>query len=231
MRPFVLAVAVIVCGALLGCQATEPQLRTALELGPGMQLQYFAVDGSTMNYSAFAKQIQAGRTFELEKTPAGASLRLNPPAAPAPAPAQSRPVVLPAFAFTTVAGLPFRSEDVTDRPLLLSFFFSDCVPCIQETPVLNAFASGHPEYHYLAVTFDPKAEAELFVAQRGLKWPVVADAQPFISAAGVDAFPTYLLVSADGRILARSTGLDVTSLADPALGLKRLEKWVRQNQH
>jgi hypothetical protein len=112
MRPIVFALAVMVCCALLGCQSTEPQLRTALGLAPDQQLQYFALDGSAMSYAEFARQIQAGRTFELEKTPTGASLRLKPPAAPAPP--RSLPVTLPAFAFTTLEGLSFRSTDATD---------------------------------------------------------------------------------------------------------------------
>lgn len=229
MRPLIFAIGVIVCCALLGCQDTEAQLRTELGLAPEQQLQYFALDGSAMSYSEFARQIHAGRSFEMEKTPTGATLRLKSPAAPAAAP-RALPLAVPPFAFTTLEGLPFRSADVTDRPLLLSFFFSECIPCIQETPVLNAFAAAHPEYHYLAVTFDPKAEAALFVEHRGLKWPVVADAQPFISAAGVDSYPTYLLVATDGRILARRSGLDLNTLADPAWGLRQLENWVRAHR-
>jgi thiol-disulfide isomerase/thioredoxin len=229
MRPRLPAVVLLACCALWACQTTEPQLRTALGLAPDQHLQYFAVDGSAMSYSEFARQLKAGRTFALEKTAPGVSLRLEPPGPPAP-PQAPRPAVLPAFAFTTLGGAPVSSTEVTDRPLLLSFFFSECVPCIQETPVLNAFAASHPQYRYLAVTYDSSAEAAHFVEQRGLKWPVVANAQPFISAVVVDSYPTYVLVAADGRILGRKSGLDMAGLADPALGLKQLEKWVSKNQ-
>ena len=66
-----------------------------------------------------------------------------------------------------------RSADLAGRPTLLSFFFETCVPCIKEVPVLNAFARKHAEYNYLAITFDPIADARRFVAQRKFEWPVV----------------------------------------------------------
>jgi hypothetical protein len=55
---------------------------------------------------------------------------------------------------------------------------------------------------------------------------VVADAQAFTFAAGVGSYPAYLLVSPQGKIVRRGSGLDARAAADPALGVKVFEQWV-----
>jgi len=205
---------------------TEAEFRKAMGLSASQEVLYRAADGAATSYTDFGRQVYAGGAFQVEKTAQGAVvLRLNAPTSPASS--RSLPVSLPAWSFTTLAGRPLRSTDFADRPLLLSFFYSKCVPCIQETPILNAFARKHPEYHYLAITFDPREEAERFVQQYNLTWPVVTDAQAFISAAGVGSYPAYLLVAQQGRILAHRSGLDARAAADPGIGLKLFEQWVR----
>ena len=168
-------------------------------LAADQHILYLATDGSEMSYEDFGKRVRAGGTFNAEKAPEGTMLlRLKTPTRPA-APTGSSPAFLPALQLTTIDGRAVSSADFTERPLLLSFFFSKCVPCIQEVAVLNAFAGQHPEYRYLAVTFDPKEEAARFVQQYNLQWPVVAGAQDFIAAAGVVAYPAYLLISTQGQ--------------------------------
>jgi thiol-disulfide isomerase/thioredoxin len=133
---------------------------------------------------------------------------------------------LPALDAVTLDGHRVRNADLADRPTLVSFFFAACVPCIREAPVLNAFAARHPEIHVLAVTPDPPDVARGFVTARRFTWPVVAGAREFIAAAHVRGYPTWLLVSRDGRILARDTGLDEAALREPAIALAELERWV-----
>jgi thiol-disulfide isomerase/thioredoxin len=221
-------------GFILGAAPEQPtseaQFRGEMGFTADQRLLYLATDGSAMSYDDFGKRVQAGGTFDMEKAPDGGMLlRLKSPAGPA-ASSQPLPEFLPTLKLTTINGQPVRSTDYEDHPLLLSFFFSACAPCIKEVPILNAFASKHPKFHYLAVTFDSKDEAARFVQQYNLKWPVVAEAHDFISVTGIVAYPAYLLVSRQGKIMARGTGLDTRAAADPAVGLKAFEQWVAVSQ-
>jgi hypothetical protein len=114
---------------------------------------------------------------------------------------------------------------------LLSFFFAECVPCIKETPILNAFRRKHPEFNYLALTFDAPAVAKAFVKKFGLEWPVAADTLKYMQAAGIKQFPAYVLLSEGGAVLGASFGLDTHSMADAAAGLKQFEGWVDRTRH
>jgi peroxiredoxin len=128
---------------------------------------------------------------------------MRQPAEPAP----SGSGHLPTLDAEDLDGRRVRNADLAGRHTLVTFYFATCVPCIKEVPALNTYRRAHPDLNYLAVTYESVAEARAFVAKHGLEWPVIADARPFLDAAGVRGFPTYLLVSPDGRILGRESGL------------------------
>ncbi len=119
----------------------------------------------------------------------------------------TRPTHLPVLEARDLSGRPVRGMQLDGRHTLLSFYFSSCVPCIQEVPALNAYREAHPELNYLAITFDPAVDARRFVSERKLSWPVVADAGRFLRDAGVRSFPGYMLLAPDGRIVGRGAGL------------------------
>jgi len=133
--------------------------------------------------------------------------------------------LLPAIGkLETLDGASVSDADLRDRYTLLSFYFSQCVPCIAEIPALNGYAAAHPEMGVLAVTFDDIATSKAFVAQRGLELAVIADAQAFIDAVGVTGYPTWLLVDADGRIAAVHTG---GSMGKDAASKADINAWVQ----
>jgi len=89
----------------------------------------------------------------------------------------------------------------SEKPTLLSFFFSECAPCIKEIPKVNALARNNPHVKFVSITFDDQASAKDFVSKHGLKTRVVADEQNFIDVMGVKTYPFYALISKDGRLL------------------------------
>jgi thiol-disulfide isomerase/thioredoxin len=201
----------------------EQQLRAAFMLAEDVTLSFAGEDGEPISREEFTRRLEGGREVVIDKEDAGqaAVLRLKAPVA-----AASGPTHLPAVDLTDLSGRRIRNQDLAGKPTLVNFFFETCVPCIKEAPVLSAFARKHPEYNYLAVTFESREAARRFVDQRELQWPVVADAQAFVDAAGVKAYPTYLLVSPDGRILGRGSGMDPRSMNDVHKALAEFEAWV-----
>lgn len=79
------------------------------------------------------------------------------------------------------------------------------------------------------MTFDDLATAKGFAKQRGLQWPILAEAQPLIDAVGVTGYPTFALVGPDGRVRAMTH-----SAAIPPKGAKldvgSLSNWVARNR-
>ncbi|HET8898982.1 MAG TPA: TlpA disulfide reductase family protein [Rhodanobacteraceae bacterium] len=112
---------------------------------------------------------------------------------------------------------------------LLSFYFSECAPCIAEVPDLNAFAARHPDVNLLAVTFDSTEEARAFKAKHHFEVTTVADAHGYISTLGVKAYPTLVIIDPAGKLVASKSGGVISTVAPD--GLKNLERWFEASTH
>jgi len=208
-------------------QDMESVLRESMKIPADYKFVYRASDGAVLTREQFVSRSGEGTQFELGRDDAHKTvtvkLRDMSPKAEIGAVTQ-----LPAFNLPRLGGGRARSQDLLGRVTLLNFFFETCAPCIKEAPMLSAFRRKHPEFNYLAVTGDSTAEAQRFVAERKLEWPVAPEGGTLLAAAQVRGFPTYLLVAANGRILGRGSGMDMDALDDTAQAVTEFEKWVTQ---
>ncbi len=221
-------------GALLLCSVaclaadkpalTEAQLRSMFEVPAGVRLLYKDEDGSTIPFETLARRMMEHKPAMMIKDLAKHEYTLTLQKSSLPPPPKIARLL--DFDLKDLGGRQVRSSDLLKKPALISFFFDECVPCIKEVPILNAFARKHPEYNYLAITFDSKEAAAQFVKQRHLEWPVAPDAKEYIDVLGIVAYPSYLLASPTGKVLGLGAGLSSDSLKNPAAGLRELEKWV-----
>lgn len=202
-------------------------LRESMKIPADYKFVYQAVDGSTMSYAQFAGKAGEGTQLDISRDDAHKTIvvKLMDMSPKAEIGAITR---LPDFNLPRIGGGRARSKDLAGRVTLVNFFFETCAPCIKEAPMLSAFRRKHPEYNYLAVTGDSSAEAQRFVTERKLEWPVAAEGGTLLAALQVHGFPTYLLVAADGRILGRGAGMDMNALDDTARAMAELESWVAQ---
>ena len=205
----------------------ELDLRESMKLPADFKFLYQATDGAPLTAEQFVEKALQGAQFDVARDDAHktVTLKMKPLSAQGEVGAVTQ---LPGFNLPRLGGGRARSEDLKGRVSLVNFFFETCVPCIKEAPMLSAFRHQHPEFNYLAVTHDSSVEAQRFVEQRKLDWPVAVEGGTLIAAAQVKGFPTYLLVAADGRILGRGAGMEMNAMNDPGRALADFEKWVKQ---
>lgn len=112
---------------------------------------------------------------------------------------------------TTLDGDAFDLDDLRGRWVVVNFFATWCIPCLEEHPELVAFEEAHAAAGDAAVVSilfddDPDSAREVF-DQRGGDWPVVIDEDGGISVAyGVARVPESFLVAPDGTVLQRLVG-------------------------
>jgi thiol-disulfide isomerase/thioredoxin len=207
-------------------ESLDQGLRKAMLLPPDTSFVYHDEQGAPLTAEEFSRRLQTGVQFDVARDDVAksATLTLMPPAAPTSE--IGAVTYLPPLDLQDLYGRRLRNLDLAGRPTLINFFYENCVPCIKEAPVLTAYRRRHAEFNYLAVTFDSRDAAKRFVQRYKLDWPVAYDGKPFIDAAQVKGYPTYLLVASDGRILGRGTGMDTRSMEDPVRALGEFEKWV-----
>jgi len=117
----------------------------------------------------------------------------------------------PAFRLEKLSGgAPLGLEDFKGKPVVLNFWATWCVPCMQEHPTLTATADRlRDEVQFLGVVFQDETDrvAE-FVDETGAAYPTLLDPESKAAVAyGVQGVPeTYFI---DGR------GVIVSKVAAP----------------
>lgn len=100
-----------------------------------------------------------------------------------------------------------------DQPMLVNLFASNCVPCVEEMPLLTDAAADNPGVTFVGVaTQDDTAKAEALVERTGITYPWALDptGEFFYEAKGA-GMPTTLLVAAGGKVIDTKTGAFTTA--------------------
>jgi len=116
----------------------------------------------------------------------------------------------PDFALADLDGRPVRLADYTGRPLLLNFWASWCLPCVEEFPLFDAALEAHEDEGLAVVGIvyrDRSEAARAFAEQLGASWPQVMDPGEAVAQAyGVYGPPESWLIGSDGRVVSRQIG-------------------------
>jgi cytochrome c biogenesis protein CcmG/thiol:disulfide interchange protein DsbE len=115
----------------------------------------------------------------------------------------------PVVETTTIEGEPFDLATRRGSWVVLNFFSTWCVPCVQEHPDLVRFAAGQAQQPdgaelYSVVFNDDPGTVQRFFASRGGDWPVLLDPDGRIQVAfGVAKSPETWIIDPNGVVRAR----------------------------
>jgi len=119
--------------------------------------------------------------------------------------------VAPLIEGPTIEGDWFDIDDHRGQWVLVNFFSTTCVPCIQEHPELVIFQREHAlqgDATVVSVTFDDNPSSVIeFFAEHGGDWPVlVENTGTFAVRYGVTGVPESYLVAPTGVVAAKLIG-------------------------
>lgn len=118
----------------------------------------------------------------------------------------------PVVKTTTIDGRPFDLQRRKGSWVVLNFFNSTCVPCIQEHPELLKFATEQSQVSdgaelYTVVWDDNRGAVQKFFAANGGTWPILTDDDASIEVAfGVAKVPETWIIDPNGFVIFRHLG-------------------------
>lgn len=119
-------------------------------------------------------------------------------------PAVGEPV--PSFAGTRADGTPFDSTELEGKAFLVDFWGTWCPPCIAAFPKLSRLHADFGPRGFqvvgLAVLSGTPEEVTAFLADYDVTYPIVLVEREVPDSFDVVQYPSYLLVGADGALVA-----------------------------
>ncbi len=114
-----------------------------------------------------------------------------------------------AFNLTDTQGKRQRLADYKGRWVVLNFWATWCVPCIQEIPEIAAFQREHDAVAVIGVALDAEdaAKTKRFAAKVGHDYPLVLSNHRVEKQLGaVKALPTTRIYNPAGKVVYDKTG-------------------------
>ena len=119
----------------------------------------------------------------------------------------------PDITFTTLTGQKIALKDLRGKPVIVTFWATDCPSCIKEIPDLIEL---YPQYHAsglemiaVAMYYDPPNHVVDMTKAKQLPYPVALD----LNSEHADAFggimftPCTFLIAPDGSVVKKEIGL------------------------
>jgi len=122
------------------------------------------------------------------------------------------PSQAPNAIFSTITGQRIALQDLRGKPVLVTFWATDCPACINEIPDLQAlYRDFHPQgLEIIAINmyYDPPSHIVAMSDAKQLPYPVALDShnEHALAFGNVYLTPTTFLISPDGLIIKRYTG-------------------------
>jgi cytochrome c biogenesis protein CcmG/thiol:disulfide interchange protein DsbE len=116
----------------------------------------------------------------------------------------------PEFALADLDGEPVRLSDHAGQVVLVNFWASWCLPCVDEFPLLDEALAAHADEGLVVIGIvyrDRSEAARDFAAGFGADWPLAMDpGEQVADRYGVFGPPESWVIGRDGRVTSRQIG-------------------------
>ncbi len=137
------------------------------------------------------------------------------------------PPAAPGFTLRDLAGREVSLASLRGRVVVIDFWATWCAPCVFQIPILNEFWEVHRsdgvEVLGVAVDVEGAEVVAPFVAEHGVRYPVLLGSESLARDFGALGFPTLFVVAPDGRIEAVHTGVIDAHALEAAVEAARQE--------
>ncbi len=110
--------------------------------------------------------------------------------------------VYPIIAARTLKDSIINIDELKGKPTLINLWFTSCVPCIREMPVLNAMKSkNNDRFNFLSITMDSESKVNRFLKKHKFDFDHIVGSKELTSQLGFRHFPMNIFLDKEGRIV------------------------------
>ena len=104
---------------------------------------------------------------------------------------------------TDINGRVYSLETLTEKIIVIDFWFINCASCIQEIPDLNKLKAEFEmeDVEWFAVTYDPKEKVERFLERMKFDYTIVTDSKHLTDRFDIRFYPTTLIIDENRKIV------------------------------
>jgi len=104
--------------------------------------------------------------------------------------------------FKKEGGSHYPKSFLEGKPTLINIWFTTCVPCIAEIPLLNSIHNDLVnKVNFIALTFERKAGVDAFLKKTEFDFMQLTDAKTQLDNLKIFAFPTNLILDKNGIVV------------------------------
>jgi len=102
---------------------------------------------------------------------------------------------LPKFELELLNGEKLNSESLKGKPTVINIWFSNCVPCIEEMPLLNKIKSEFGnEVNFISITFQSQNVVNEFLKSNEFDFIHVIESKEYLKNFGFFGYPKTLIL-------------------------------------
>ena len=115
--------------------------------------------------------------------------------------------------FITITGKKITPKDLSGKPTLINFWFTQCTPCIEEMPVLNKLkAEFGDRVNFISITYDSKEKVLKLFENVNFDFECIADAKSLIDDLKIKSYPQNYFLNTSGYIFSIEGGVEYRSI-------------------
>lgn len=103
---------------------------------------------------------------------------------------------------STIDQLDTNYKFIPNRPTLINFWFTACIPCRDEIPFLNSVQKEfQDQLNFIAVTFEPNESVNKFLRSLDFRFNHYVNGQNLTNELGIEAYPVTFLLDENSQII------------------------------
>ena len=106
------------------------------------------------------------------------------------------------------AGGQLKLSQFQGQAVVLNFWASNCLPCLQELSIFNAHASRQPDLRHIGIAIDTRTAAQAFLQQHPASYPQALASPALLPTFGnqIKGLPYTVILTSEHRICTRRLG-------------------------